>query len=182
MDYTATILSNPLFVPGTLTIDETTVASSYVVEYRESGNPLFWTGDGNLFWSGDGNFFWTPAGAFLPWPGSYAYVSPVEVQVRISTAGGGTQGEISNFHLVVDVPDLFELVEDFVVPPGGARVSPLANVYRKIVNVNVDLQDTGTGARSVLVVDKDVSGPLLRVVDGGGVPVVGVVDVEIQGY
>lgn len=88
--------------------------------------------------------------------------------------------------LTFDTPDLEEIIEDVLIPSGGARLT-LTKPFRAIKIVNVAIQDDpSNAATSVLVVDKQAlpgpgNGPYIRGLNSGAdADLFG--DARIRGY
>jgi Putative phage tail protein len=167
---------------GILRLPITVAGASYQIEYREDGSEPFWSGDSALMWQVDGNTpMWSAVGPYLPWPGELP-PKDTRYQVRVTVAGGVTQGVISTFAATVDVADVFEHFDDVPLGAAGARLV-LSNDYRAIKTVQSTIQTTGSTAVTVKVIDKDVvAGPLLQGFDPGGSGVATVVDATVVGY
>ncbi len=170
---------------GQLTLNLTIIAVSSSIEFRTtSAGVAFWSGiSSTLFWSGtDADLFWTPPPPFQLWPGSIQ-VTNQPYNFRVTTGVGLIQGMITAFTAVVDVPDVLEFLEDFVVSSSGTTRLTLVKTFQKIVFVGFDIQDDGNNARSIQVVDKDVIlGPLVKAFDKDDVLVNALVDFSVQGY
>ena len=69
-------------------------------------------------------------GEWGPWPGELGPFESTDYtyQIKITVAGGTTQGAISAMDLVVDTPDIEELYEDqqITVAANGVRLTPAA--------------------------------------------------------
>ena len=100
----------------------------------------------------------------------------------LSTVGGDVQGVISQATPKVDVPDILESFNDLVIAAAGTRL-PITRAYRVIENIQITVQANGSGGRTVVIEDKNATlGPLLKVYNGANAAVLGLVDVDIQGY
>ena len=65
-------------------------------------------------------------------------------------------------HLVFDVEDLIEFLDDVALAAVPTRL-PITQVYRKILNVQLTVvQTVGDAVRVVDVLDKSITGPLVR--------------------
>ena len=119
---------------------------------------------------------------FQQWPGN-VNLARSSYQFRISTLAGNVQGQIDELKLELDVPDIEEVVEDFVVANTGVSRPLLKNEYRGISHVGADIQDPQNGGISVLVIDKNPDeGPSIQVVNFNGQRVTETVDLRIRGH
>lgn len=114
------------------------------------------------------------------------YAGPISAshdlyQFRTTTAGGSTQGVISELKINIDAEDIVEKFNDVEIASGGTRLS-ITKTYRQILNVTYGLQDDGGTAIAVKTVDKDPSsGPLVNCKDSSNSSVAGLVDAQIRG-
>lgn len=157
---------------ATLKLD-LTVTGDYFVEFRIATTPSFYPTAGSpMYTSGAPIYGATVVGEWAPWPGQ---LGPFEntantYQIRVTVAGGTTRGEISQFDLVVDVPDIEELYEDvqITVAASGVRLTPAA-ARRAIDVVNLTLQDDGGSAVTLKIIDKNpTSGALVKAYTAAG--------------
>ncbi len=170
---------------GQLTLNLTIIAVSSSIEFRTaSAGVAFWTGiSSTLFWPGtDADLFWTPPPAFQLWPGAIQATNQ-PYDFRITTGVGMTQGKITEFTAIIDVPDVLEFLQDVVVSSAGNTRLTLVKTYQSIIFVGFDIQDDGNNARSIQVVDKNVLlGPLVKAFDKDDNLVDALVDFSIQGF
>lgn len=176
---------------GILRID-TTVTGTYVIEYREATSAPFWPADGDPFWPADGDPFWAAEtiGEYTPWTGK---LGPFDTTARaydfrVTVRGGSVQGEITQFDLIVDVPDIVEHFDDFVsAATTGTRLT-LTKTYRAIDNISITRQDDGVStAIEVAWIDKQANpgaagGPLIRGFDLAHAVVQANSDITVQGH
>lgn len=163
------------------------VAGTYAVDYRIAASPDFWPASGAAtFWGVDGDLFWAAETiqAWQPWPGVIGPIASTaqEFDIRVTVAGGLTQGVLTELSIIVDVPDVIEYFEDVAISAGGTRL-PITKTYRAITSVQVTVQDDGGTAASALIVDKNAaSGPLIKTINTSRVGVSGTIDAVVQGY
>ena len=174
MTYTAswTPASDQL-TDGILLVD-VTVVGDYTIDYRISMSAVFWGAGGSLHWGTAGDDYWSAdeVGEFTTWPGQ---LGPFETtantyQVRITVAGGTTQGVISQMDLICDVPDIEELYKDQVITVAatGVRLTPAA-ARRAIDVVTLTLQQDGGTAVTLKIIDKNATtGSLIKAYDAAG--------------
>lgn len=170
---------------GVLKIDAT-VTGGYSLDYRISTSATFWGLDASAFWGADGSDFWDAdtIGEWSPFPGQ---LGPFEsaadsYQFRLTTISGATQGVVSQFDIVIDVPDLIEVFDDVVVSATSTRL-PITKTYRAIKVVNVTVQTDGNGGVTARIIDKsNTLGPDIEVLNASGTAVIGLVDAVVQGY
>lgn len=170
-------------VPGTITLAYEIAASHFTIEFRRDSQDAFFEADGDLFFTDDttGAFFGSD-GDWATWPGQIELEGTETLYWRITTAGGPTQGVITEATVTIDVPDVAETLDDIAISAGGTRL-PITESYREITNVQLTVQADGSGGISARIADKDAdAGPLVYVLDAAGTPVDGLVDASIKGY
>lgn len=168
-----------------LLLDLGVTASSWKVEYRTEGTDPFWP-TGPTFWDDEDDTFWPALPEYSPWNGHIDGLLAQPYYFRLTTEGGNTQGIIDNFSIVLDLPDIEEILEDveldIVANPGGTRL-PITKPFRVIRTINPTLQDDGGDAVNILTLDKDpVLGPLQQAINGVNTPTSALADFRIRGY
>jgi hypothetical protein len=171
----------PVADAGTTLTLNWTGTGPWIVEYRVTGESLFWSDDDAPFWTSDDAFFWQQGGdEWRPWPGALV-VSAQHYDIRWRTPGPDAAC-LTHVETVFDVEDVVEFLDDLAVPVGGLRL-PIAEVYRKIVNVQLTVvQTVGQPLRVADVVDKSISGPFVRARLVDGTATAATVDAIIKGY
>ncbi len=163
-----------------MVLDHTISAETYTVEYRVWGK-LMWGDSGDLMWSGDDTaLMW----ADEPWrifTGSVEAKAGLEYELRVVTGFGETQGSISKLAVKIDVPDISEILNDVSIAAAGTAL-PITQSYNTIKNVNITIQEDAGGAVSVKLINKDTTGPTIKLFDASGTATTGTVDARIQGY
>lgn len=167
---------------GTLLLLYTISAESLLIEYRaRGGEPMYEPAADELYEPAAESVY----GDFPPWsvwPGSFDFNGTVEVEFRLTLAGGLVQGVIYDLSAVIDAPEVSEVLDDVPILAAGTRLA-LTNTYRAIKNVSLTVQADGGAGVSARLKDKDpVLGPLVEVLNNAGTPVDGVVDAVIRGY
>lgn len=170
---------------GVLKIDAT-VTGDYTIDYRISTSATFWGADGDPFWGSDDALFWDAdtIGEWTPFPGALGPFDTTadSYQFRLTTQGGAAQGVVSQFDIVIDVPDLVEIFDDVVISATSTRL-PITKTYRAIKAVNVTVQTDGNGGVTARIIDKsNTLGPDIEVLNASGTAVTGLVDAVVQGY
>ena len=167
-------------VQSRLTLITDIEAESYTIEFRFGTQGLFWDADGDYFWRDDADLFWPIATAWQTWPGEIDNVIGGEIELRIITQVGETQGAIRELTLQFDVEDETEFLNDVSIAPGGTRLV-LTKSYRSIKNILMTAQALGGDTPIPTTVDKNVTlGPLVATYEAG-VSVAGKIDAQIQG-
>lgn len=158
---------------GILKIDAT-VVGDYTIDYRISTSADFWGLDASAHWGTDDDPYWSAdtVGEFTTWPGQLGPFSTTaqSYEFRISVVGGADQGQISQFDLIVDTPDIEELYEDIAitVAASGVRLTPAA-ARRAIDVVTLTLQQDGGTAVTLKIIDKNATtGALIKAYDAAG--------------
>jgi hypothetical protein len=161
-----------------------TVTGEYQVDYRLNSTPPFWTGDSNAFWTGDGNAFWSPAilSEWRPWRGEIGPIvdDDTRFEIRVTVNGGRVQGVIDNFDILVDVPDVLEVLNNVAISALGTQLVP-TKPFRFVKYVRLTAQ--GAYNASLRGGDYDLTTGLI--VDchslSTGLAVTGNVDAELLG-
>jgi len=105
-----------------------------------------------------------------------------ELGVRLKSIDGVDKAEINDVDVIIDYPDLFELVDNFNVPSGGGRFS-LTQTFRKVTSVNLTLQaQAGSDAITARLDQKDKNGFNVSCLDKDGNTTNGLVDAIVAGY
>ena len=164
---------------GQFLLQLTTQGSARVL-YAQS--PNFWPADTEPFWPADDQPFWpTPAASDYQSYMSKIITAETGYFLRVEIDGGPTQGKITRFVAIIDVPDESETVNNVAISAGGTRL-PITKSYLSILNVAATLQDDGGTAFTVKCIDKDpILGPIMKCYNIGGVSVSGTIDATIQG-
>jgi hypothetical protein len=157
----------------------TALGNNPVVEYRQVYPTPFYGADGDSKYGVDDNAsFYGENTDFLPMPSSIFMQNGV-YQFRISL-GTGVIGEVSEFNLSIDVPDIVEVVNNHLVN-GGAI--PYTRNFTAITNVQATLQQNGLGVVTIRV-DKSV--PLAPTITGYNSSQIAtsgaLADIVLQGY
>lgn len=166
---------------GTLTLAPLFQGTDVALTYRSYGLLAFWgTSDPEVFWGADANTFWAESvEAYRPWPGVLNGVHRQQYDFQMVIQGGMTQGQISSFPFVIDLPTLDEVLHDVSLPVGGIRL-PVAKRYRSITGVGLTLVNGAAGI-TPQIVDRLPIGPLVQAIDGGGNSVAATMDAHIRG-
>ena len=160
MAYEDSWTPNPASVPGRLFLTESIAGESYSIFYRVQG-----------------------ASTWLRWPGVIDAEPSTTYEFRIEIAGGATQGRVSEFAAVIDVPDIEETIAPLVVPATGVFRIPITLAFQVIKHVAYDVLDDGNGGATVIRLDSDAAnGPSVRVEDSSGARVQGLVGFRVRGY
>lgn len=173
--------------PFTVALDYAITGESYTIEYRTLGNSLFYEtnagADSNVYWTDDSALYWQDDPPWAPWTGEIAG-SNQKYEFRATVAASTVlQGKISELSTIVDVPDIEESISDAVIDSAGTRLA-ITQTYRVIEIVNLTVQQDASypDAVTVEVIDKDITGPLIRAFDSTHTPVSAKVDAIVQGY
>jgi hypothetical protein len=165
-----------------LSWDWRATSTGWTLQYRTSGDSLFWSSAGDLFWEPDPTPFWPDTSTWLPWPGAITAFAQ-RYDFRWSYAGGPASC-LTQAILRLDVPDLDEYLTAVAIDVAGTRL-PVAGDYRSITMVLLTVQQGAPGEplRTATVVDKDVAGPLVRLnLVTTGAATAGIVDAHVRGY
>lgn len=164
-----------------------TYTGGYKIEYRLFGqSPWFEDPLDGSWWGADLSAAWWDESdpQWLPMPDDGIEGNWQRYDFRITLYGGSVRGSVTGLQVVIDVPDIVEYVNDFVVDNTAGKRVTLANSYRVIENVNITLEKNGSypDAARAERLDKSITGPLIQVLDASNVGTTGIVDVIIKGY
>jgi len=211
MSYEFSFIPLEADLPAELSLTYDIQGSPWSIYYVLNGNDIFWLDpDIQFFWDSETstvvdfvdigsmiwldtidtawNFtegisqslFWDAATSWLTWPGALD-ASRQKYLFKIVIGSGTTQGIIFDLAAQVDVDDINEYLEDVSISALGTRL-PITETYRSIITVQVTLQDDGGDGVIVRIVDKDISGPLIEVLDILEAGTTGLIDAHVQGY
>lgn len=159
-----------------------TIAGAFAIEHQRDNQELFYGVDGDYFYGADADPFFGEMTGWQAWLGSIEVSGIERVYFRVTIQAGSSPGTIATLSSLIDVPDVIETVDDFVVGSGGARL-PLTKIYRVIKNIQITIQDDGHNAVNVKIMDKNATlGPLVQGIDAANLPVQSLVDATVQGY
>lgn len=159
-----------------------TMQGEWSVQYQPDSTALMWDADSTQpMWSSDSAAMWDELGGYTQWPGQLDHLRQQPYNIRITGHAGTVQAVLQQLTVILDVPDLIEILEDVPLLAAGSRLT-LARAYRKIVAVRWSLQESGGSAAYIKVMDKSVAGPLLQGFTTGGVGTAATVDVVVHGY
>jgi hypothetical protein len=183
MTYLATLTIPTAYAGAQITIARDITGEAASIDYRPtSGDASQMWGDAvTSMWSGDdaapmrGN-----APGYVPWPGAITAV-PGDMQIRVRTNFSRTRGRIDALAIKYDVPDRSVTLNNVSVSPSGTTLS-VGSGWHAIKTVNLTLQADSGAARVPIVINKSLSGPLVKCLDSSGAAVNGTVDAIVQGY
>lgn len=184
MQYTATYTTIADHV-GALVKLNITATGNYAIEFRRFESPLIWTLDTDLIWTDDAALLWGGIEeSWEPWTGE---LGPIEAadenyQFRVTIQGGPAQGEISNFDIVIDVPDLLESFSNVAIAATGTvRITP-TKAFRTIKHASISIDDDGGTAAFYRIFDYDAAlGPRIETYDATGARVAAHITGQLQG-
>lgn len=189
IEYKFSLAVEPVFVGNNIVLDVES-GSKYeilfrTIHYDQSGNFFIPTSD--LTFEPQSDYFICEykESDWLPWTGKLENVQDVTYyEFKIIVEGGtnfGLQG-LSKCTVIIDVPDINEVITDYEVPAGGIRL-PISKTYNSIRVVNLTLENADEdNAVSVKIKDKSITGPYVVVYDSNGNTVDGIVTAQLQGY
>lgn len=162
---------------GTMSFD-VDIEGNYRIWYREVWPYHFYPEDYQLMFPDDGARIYVE-GPWLPYAGKALTAKASPHEMRLEIKGGEYQGIVRRWRVLVDVPDISEALEDVPIKEGGTRL-PITKDYRRITALNCAIQSSK--GITVQIVDKDIRGPLVKIVDAAGKAVPGLLDVRVQGF
>ena len=170
---------NTALAGSTAVLNWAALGNNPVVEYKQVYPTPFYGADGDSKYGIDDNAsFYGENTDFQPMPASIVMQNGV-YQFRISL-GTGTIGEVTEFNLAIDVPDIVEVVNNHVVN-GGAI--PYTRNFTAITNIQATMQQNTLGVVTIRV-DKSV--PLAPTITGYNSSQIAtsgaLADIVLQGY
>jgi hypothetical protein len=170
---------NTALAGSTAILNWSALGNNPVVEYKQVYPTPFYGADGDSKYGFDDNASFYGANTdFQPMPASIVMQNGV-YQFRISL-GTGTIGEVTEFNLAIDVPDIIEVVNNHVVN-GGAI--PYTRNFTAITNVQATMQQNTLG---VITIRVDKSVPLAPTITGYNSSQIAtsgaLADIVLQGY
>lgn len=179
--YTDRITVSRALTGSRLVIEAAIAGDAWQIEYRENSPAPMWGDPAGTMWGADSAALMWDTHDWQPWPGSIT-VQASMYDFRVTVAQGSTQGVVSAFNLIVDVPDVSESLADVAISAAGTRLA-ITEAYESIRVVSLTLQADGGSAITVKVEDKDAAlGPLVKAYNSAGTAVDGTVDALVQGY
>lgn len=173
--------------PMQLSLDLDMVGESIQILYRRQGTSLFWEtyvdADDDPVWDEDDTeLFWQDDGAYAIWPGAINITNETVEFKFIALSSSFIQGKITGLSFVLDVPDESEVLESVIIDTAGTRL-PITKNYRSIKTVNwsIEYDASYPDAFVAHIIDRDTSGPLIKVFDTSGTPAQGKIHAIIQG-
>lgn len=160
--------------------------SLYTLEYRELDVANFWPADmkDNL-WPADANHpIWPDWYTWKAWTGKLIAEAGKTYQFRLRSNAEDYVFWVNSLHVVFDVPDITEVIEDFLVSDTGVVRLPITKTYTAIKSVQLTLQYDGSysDAFTAIVIDKSITGPAIEVYNASQNRVYGVIDATVQGH
>lgn len=160
------------------------MTGEWSMDYLPDSSESMWSADDTeLMWSADaGALMWTSPGDYIQWPGQLDHLREQQYHIRITGYAGNVQAVITALSVILDVPDIFERLEDVPIDAAGTRLL-LSEAYRAIRSVRLVLQDDGGTAAYPMLMDKHATlGPLVQTFNSSNVAVDGLVDAVVHGY
>ncbi len=158
MTYEALFTPTADHVGATISLSTTIQASTHTITYRPDNVP-----------------------GLRAWPGSLLLQDQTPLRFRIVTAPGTVRGVISEFTVLIDVPDIIEFLSDVSIAAAGTRL-PITETYRAIANVSLTLA-SDANVSSAQINDKNpATGPEIICRNAAGTAVAAKVDARVQGY
>jgi hypothetical protein len=183
MNYITDELTIPVALAGSkATLNLSTLGVDVTVEYRLSSPGLFYGADAESFYGADADPFYEGApGTWLTWPGQID--SAVDgYQFRVTIGAGPTQGQIQLMSLVVDAPDMNEVVSNVFIDAAGTII-PYLKSFTVITGVQATLQANASGAETVETDKTNPTAPVTKAYNSAHTSVSGAsADFHLQGY
>jgi hypothetical protein len=157
---------NAAAIPGTIEVNIAVTAPSWKLEWKLSSDSTW-----------------------KRWPGYVVCDAAVSYDFRLTVDAATIETRCTQLEFFIDVPDVVEYQNDVVVTTATPFRLTLTKSYRVIKQVLATVQDTGSGARKLVVLDKQATagagnGPSVQLWDDSNPPyrVQDKVDFRILGY
>lgn len=151
------------------------------IDYRLAGPGAFFGPEGDSFYGPDAEAFYGAAGAWMPWPGQLAVANDV-YQFRVILGAGASRGILKQLKVIIDAPDLEELLADVLIVASGTVV-PYLKRFTSIKTVQATLQANTSGAETLRIDKTNPLAPVIRVYNAANTAVSGATaDITLKGY
>jgi len=151
-------------------------ANSLKTYYRTDSNAPPWGDDLDAAWDLDTNPAWSPMPDWLIWPGEVGNVDHKSYFFYCSMLPGPKQNVITSIDVILDVPDIEEILSDIAIATTGTQLT-LTKTFRVIKFIGITLQFNDQPTTGVIVVDKNAAGPSLKALGADAL-----IDARILGY
>lgn len=170
---------------GSLFQIEGDAVGSMKLEYRKKAGSPMYSGAGNPMYSGASlsSFYTNQTSQFIPFTRRVHVTHNEPYEVKISVPSGRTRGKLTKLNLAVDAEDIIEYINDYLVSSPAETWIDLTKEYSQIRNTRLTLQDNGSDAAYVKVLDKDSDNDRIKVgiYNSSNVLTTGLLDVKVQG-
>lgn len=165
------------------------VEGEYLVEFRIATSPDFYPSpDSTRMYPADTSepmYGDVTVTEWAPWPGELGPFDTVDdtYEIRISVAVGTTRGEINQFDLVVDVPDIVERFTEVEITSAssGVRLTPAA--ARRVIDYVTFGAATGSDLAYLRIIDRNPTlGPLIKGYDIADAETTGIFDATMGAH
>lgn len=151
------------------------------IEYRLASPGSFYGPDTASFYDDAAAPMYGPPGAWVPWPGQMV-VARDAYQFRVILGAGSTRAILQDLDLVIDAPDLQEVLSDVPIAAAGT-VIPYAKPFSSIKAITATLQANGSGAETLRTDKSNPLAPVIRAYNAASASVSGATaDIVLQGY
>jgi hypothetical protein len=182
MTYIAKVTTTEAMANAQMTLTLEIEGEAWQVDYRTpAGDAAPMWGDASTpMWSDDAAPMRGHAAGWMPWPGALV-AQEGELEIRVHTNMSRTRGRIDALTVSWDVPDREVSLNDVAIADAGTRLG-IGSGWHVVKGVHLTLQADGGNARTPIVIDKSLSGPLVKCLDSTGTAVNGTVHATVQGY
>lgn len=149
------------------------IDGDFTLKYVVVGGNKLYSNNAGLKYSG-GNMY-SDYINYTEYNHPFAIEDNTTIKWRLNSTGGGL--EATELNVICDVEDKYDLLNDKVIPIGGAQIPP-TQTFHQIQNVLVTLQGQGIPR----VTSKNPTGATIQVFNTSGVDIGGVADIQYKGY
>ena len=149
------------------------IDGDFTLKYVVVGGNKLYSNNAGLKYNG-GNIY-SDYINYIEYTNPFAIEDNTTIKWQLNSTGGGL--EATELNVICDVEDKYDLLNDKVIPIGGAQIPP-TQTFHQIQNVLVTLQGQGIPR----VTSKNPTGATIQVFNTSGVDIGGVADIQYKGY
>jgi hypothetical protein len=182
--YTVTVDASDYTVPFFLSVDMVGSGDEYIVQYRIP-NPVIITAEDQMLFhpTGAEQFFPVEKMNWQMLSGAIRVTQEEVIEIRVVSYANDIKTVIEEMKVILDVNDVREEIEDFVVSDTGTVTLPLTKNFQEIRSISLTLQSSPShpDAMTVQWVNKNVP-PEIVVLDNTLARTSGVIDAIVKGF
>lgn len=184
MEYIFEYTPDPIDEGANLFVEFLSSVDGASMQWVEPDNSIFYDGSNNAFYGESGDRFYSDyEEVYSAFSGAILGMDLTTYKIKVIVPENQESDSCLEYvKILVDVEDIEEKVDDFVLLTGSGRI-PLSKSFRSIRNMQITLQDQDASAFKAVIADKDqLLGPLIKVYDINNQLTQATVDVLVRGY